>query len=165
MTRPRILRLVRIALSMVCLISCGLLIWLWVRSYSWIDSIHGTGYPKSFWCESLRGELGFLVLAEPRYAWQPRNLELLAPRPPEQVPYYTNGLYDDWPTPFSTALGIRWTFVNGFGVVVPCWMPVVFLGTLATLPWIPWSTRFSLRTLLLAMTLVAVVLGLVVAMR
>jgi hypothetical protein len=165
LTYPRILRLLRIATTTACLIECGLLIWLWVRSYSWIDSIHGTGYAKSFWCESLRGELGILLLTDLRYAGQPRHLELWAPRPPAQVPYYSKGLYDDWPTPFSTALGIRWTFVNGFGVVVPCWMPVVLLGTPATIPWIPWSIRFSLRTLLLATTLVAVVLGLLVAMR
>jgi hypothetical protein len=164
MTRPRILRLLRIAVSAAFGILCLLLIALWVRSYGCIDSIHGTGYPKSFWCESLRGELGFLVLAEPFYAGQPRTLRLLAPRPPEQVPYYSNGLYDDWPTPFSTALGIRWTFVGGVGLVIPSWMPVVFIGALAAITWIPWSCRFSLRTLLLTTTLVAVVLGLVVAM-
>jgi hypothetical protein len=41
-------------------------------------------------------------------------------------------------------------------------MIVPLLG-LAVAPWIP--RRFSLHTLLLAMTLVAVVLGLIVAMR
>ena len=34
---------------------------------------------------------------------------------------------------------------------------------LAIAPWLPWPSRFSLRTLLIATTLVAVVLGLVVA--
>ena len=37
----------------------------------------------------------------------------------------------------------------------------VFLSSL--LPWIRWSRRFTLRTLLIATTLVAVVLGLIVA--
>jgi hypothetical protein len=157
------LRKLRIAFSAVCGIVCLLLIVLWVRSNSWIDSIHGTGYPKQFWCESLHGEMGLLVLTDPGV--QPRNLRFFS-RPPEAVPYYSTGLYDDWSTPFSTALGIRWTFVGGFGLVIPYWMPVVFIGMIGTIPWVPWSRRFSLRTLLVATTLVAVLLGAVVyAMR
>jgi hypothetical protein len=103
--------------------------------------------------------LGFLVL--PR-SGGPRNLRIFA-RSTDQVPYYQNGLYVDWPTPFSTALGIQWTCVGGFGLVIPGWMPVVFIGALATIPWIPWSCHFSLRTLLIATTVVAVGLGLIVA--
>jgi hypothetical protein len=156
MDRPRIVQLVRIVFSAVCGIVFLLLIVLWVRSFRWIDSIHGTGYPKEFWCESLCGELGLLVLTE--QGGRPKNLRFFS-RPPELVTYYANGLYDDWPTPFSTALGIRWTLVRGFGLVIPCWMPVVFMGTLATIPWIPWSRRYSLRTLLILTTLVAVLLG------
>ena len=45
---------------------------------------------------------------------------------------------------------------------IPQWFPVLLFATLATAPWIRWSKRFSLRTLLIATTLVAVVLGLVV---
>jgi hypothetical protein len=41
---------------------------------------------------------------------------------------------------------------------------VVFIGGLAAIPWIPWSRCFSLRTLLLATTLVAVLLGLMAAL-
>jgi hypothetical protein len=159
MNRPRTFRLLRIAFSVVCGIVCLLLIALWVRSYSCIDSIHGIGYPKEIWCESLRGELGFLLL--PRYAGQPRNISFTT-RTPDRVPYYSTGLYDDWQVPFSAAFGIRWTFVGGFGLVIPCWTAVIFIATVATAPWIPWSCRFSLRTLLIATTLVAVVLGIVV---
>ena len=36
------------------------------------------------------------------------------------------------------------------------------IAALAAAPWIRWSRRFSLRTLLIATTLVAVVLGLIV---
>jgi hypothetical protein len=42
-------------------------------------------------------------------------------------------------------------------VVVPYWLPVLLTGTLAAAPWIRW--RFSLRTLLIATTVIAVVLG------
>jgi hypothetical protein len=43
------------------------------------------------------------------------------------------------------------------------WIPVIATGALAVLSWVHW--RFSLRTLLLATTLVAAVLGLAVAFR
>jgi hypothetical protein len=44
----------------------------------------------------------------------------------------------------------------------PIWIPTVILGSIAAAPWLPWSNRFSLRTLLIATTLVAVVLGVIV---
>jgi hypothetical protein len=42
---------------------------------------------------------------------------------------------------------------------------VLLFGTLAGLPWVQWSRRFSLRAFLVVTGFVAVVLGLVVAMR
>jgi hypothetical protein len=45
----------------------------------------------------------------------------------------------------------------------PHWAFVLIFGALAAAPWIKW--RFSLRTLLIATTLVAVVLGAIVALR
>ena len=52
---------------------------------------------------------------------------------------------------------------SGFYAVAPHWLPVLIAAMFAMLPWLPWwSLRFSLRTLLVASTLVAVVLGLVV---
>jgi hypothetical protein len=44
---------------------------------------------------------------------------------------------------------------------IPHWFPPVLVLALATAPWLRW--RFSLRTMLIATTLVAVVLGLVAA--
>ena len=52
---------------------------------------------------------------------------------------------------------------NSYSAYVPQWLPVLLLsalGTLAAVPSIRW--RFSLRTLLIATTLVAIVLGAVV---
>jgi hypothetical protein len=48
-----------------------------------------------------------------------------------------------------------------FGLVLPHWFPVLLTALLATVPWLRW--RFSLRTLLIAITLVAVGLGVIVA--
>jgi hypothetical protein len=49
---------------------------------------------------------------------------------------------------------------EGFFLTVPCWFPVVLSAVLVVVPWIKW--RFTVRTLLIATTLVAVVLGLIV---
>jgi hypothetical protein len=48
----------------------------------------------------------------------------------------------------------------GTGLVIPYWSLVLVTPLLAVAPWIRW--RFSLRTVLIATTLVAVVLGLIV---
>ena len=47
-------------------------------------------------------------------------------------------------------------------LVAPHWFPALLSVVLATIPWFSRSFRFSLRTLLIATTLVAVVLGLIV---
>ena len=46
------------------------------------------------------------------------------------------------------------------GITIPAWMPTMLIAAVATAPWIDrlrW--RFSLRTLLIATTIIAVVLG------
>jgi hypothetical protein len=47
-------------------------------------------------------------------------------------------------------------------VRIPIWVLVILAATLAAIPSFHWPNRFSLRTLLIATTLVAVVLGLIV---
>jgi hypothetical protein len=64
-------------------------------------------------------------------------------------------------------LGFYWYwFADGVIANVPFWFPVLIASLFTVSPWIGWSNRFSLRTLLIATTLVAGVLGLAVwAMR
>jgi hypothetical protein len=45
---------------------------------------------------------------------------------------------------------------------VPYWFLAGFAAMLAAAPWFRWSKRFSLRTMLIAMTLIAVLLGMIV---
>ena len=52
--------------------------------------------------------------------------------------------------------------VGSFYVDVPHWFLAILLASIATAPWLRW--RFSLRTLLIATTLVAVVLAIIVWM-
>jgi hypothetical protein len=51
---------------------------------------------------------------------------------------------------------------TSWAILVPHWMLVLLVGGIGTIPWLRF--QFSLRTLLIATTLVAVVLGLVVWM-
>jgi hypothetical protein len=50
-------------------------------------------------------------------------------------------------------------------VLMRFWIPDITAGLLAVIPWATTAPRFGLRALLVAVTLVAVALGLAVAMR
>ena len=52
-----------------------------------------------------------------------------------------------------------------YDLILPHWFLAVAAITLAGVPWLRWSARFSLRTLLIATTLVAAVLGMAVVAR
>jgi hypothetical protein len=49
--------------------------------------------------------------------------------------------------------------LGGFELVLPHWFVVGIVATLTSIPWLRW--QFSLRTLLIATTLVAALLGLI----
>jgi hypothetical protein len=52
-----------------------------------------------------------------------------------------------------------WLSIDNWDVWIPHWVLVLLSAVFAALPWLPW--KFSLRTLLIATTLIAVVLGLI----
>ena len=58
---------------------------------------------------------------------------------------------------------VRGPYDGDLEIDFPHWCPVLVVATLTAFPWIRWSKRFTLRTLLIATTLIAVVLGLIVA--
>ena len=135
----RFLRYLRIAWSVAWGLACGLLIVLWVRSYSRLDAL---------FCEHLRnvvssrGELCF-------------SCSVSAP-PTIPVTEHRFG-------PFSTmsfANSDKYVQVGNEGWAIPTWLPIVLAGSLLPIPWL--RVRFSLRTLLIATTLIAAVLGLIV---
>jgi hypothetical protein len=142
MRRTRILRLLRIAASVVCGILCLLLIALWVRSYS----------SHSAAMRVYRTSDTLIVVSD---GW---------------AHYFEWGhapTYRTQPWRFETTFFDRYKLKSAINISenrvhVPLWSLVLVMGATATLPWIPWSNRFSLRTLLIAMTLVAAVLGLIV---
>jgi hypothetical protein len=148
MSRPRILRLLRIAVSAVCGILCLLLISLWVRSYGNRELLFTA---PGVVCLSTQGVI--MTIRMPVY----EDEVGLAISPSEGRPI----------EPSDSNLGFyahAWS--PSFWIIqLPHWLSVLLAAGLAAAPWIHRSRRFSLRTLLLATTLAAVVLRLVVAMR
>jgi hypothetical protein len=154
----RFLRYLRIAFSATCLIACVLLIVLWVRSYSSEDYLYWNivGH-RTVLVGSTHGRLvAYTALFESKPGARFRLLDKV-----------------------GIALATRWTEVerllscdsyspilaaNYRALVVSHWIMVLVTGTLAAMLGLrrPYRLRFSLRTLLIAMTLVAVVLGLAV---
>lgn len=156
MNRPRLFRWCRIAVSAVCVVVFVGLIGLWVRSYSYLhffemDIAHG----KTLHIQSVNGNF-MLFLFEFQRGWRTSYF------------YVGNGssspVYDRAFCCASTpGVGITVVGTPSSGLKIPIWIFVSISAALAFVPWLrqlPW--RFSLRTLLIVTTLVAVVLGFVV---
>ena len=141
-------RKLRIAWSAVCGVLCLLLIVLWVRSYSRMESawvrLSTTVAPGAM---SYQGRVALVSDAVPKDA----------PGLPRFGASSSIG-FREHARIVNTHL-MRSTF--GSYLVLPSWPLVLITATFAVAPWLP--SRFSLHTLLIAMTLVAVVLGLIVA--
>jgi hypothetical protein len=151
-------RKLRIAWSVVCGIACVLLIVLWVRSYWWYDMLVLDLHSRMVGFGSFRGEFVhslFNVTPPPdggNFHWVNRSEYITAAT---EFPLVRNG------RPAETTLGFGWfTGVDWHYLFVPIWLPVVSTAALAIILWLPAFHRFSLRTLLIATTLVGVVLGL-----
>jgi hypothetical protein len=141
MNRPRIFRTLRISWSVFWGLACVLLIVLWVRSYYrtdriWrINSVVDTGF------ESACGTLSY---------WQRTDVDGAS-----RFPWH-----HDVSSPVT--LAHRFVYTNRapvFAIVCPTWLPLIVIAPLGAISWV---RRFTLRTLLVATTLVALVLGLVV---
>jgi hypothetical protein len=131
-------RKLRIAWSVGSGIACVLLIVLWVRSYSHRDLFGGMIWQHEFVTELADGNIALNF-------------------------YYLNPSFSGSPLQFESyrrtdaGYGIRITSK----LLVRAWPLVLLFAVFAATPWLHWGIgwRFSLRTLLIATTLVAVVLG------
>ena len=144
-------RKLRIAWSVGCGIACVLLIALWVRSYWKFDSV--TVFLPTDCCVAGFTIDGVLQLAEFRNITSPRW---------KFVPISGNA--EDALRPRFEYLGFDFSRnAGGYAIHLPFWFAILIVVCCGYSPWLPWSKRFSLRTLLIATTLVAAVLGLIVA--
>jgi hypothetical protein len=169
------LKYLRLAATALCLTACVLLIVLWVRSYERsidvdlaVSSRAGVGLRikngtiAAQFGDSRQSRLLKLAVNElfneiededfppvrsirsVQYDFSVMN----SPPPPPPQPSRKQGISD-----------FRWR--AGY-VRAPFWCITLAVAAVACIPWISWSKRFSLRTLLIATTLVAVGLGMVI---
>jgi hypothetical protein len=156
MTRPRLIRSLRIAWTVGCGILCVLLIVLWVRSYSWRDlcSIQLLGSQRLS-TMSMKGNLSCIKEHAPHVAGFCRIRSKLIDPELLRLAHATG---------MSAKLLYRVPPYNRSSyLLVPHCLPIFLTVVTAGIPWFHW--QFSLRTLLIATTLIAVALGLVVIVR
>jgi hypothetical protein len=147
---PRFFRYLRIAISAVCGIACVLLVALWIRSYWHADSLTRVGNDQIL--TRLGTGSGSLFFGYADYKATP-NIS-----PPEVTDGWEYQEYDP-----DGGKYVGWMFIWGATQAVvglPAWFVTLLLLALATLPWVTW--RFTTRTLLIATTVIALVLGAVV---
>jgi hypothetical protein len=140
-------RKLRIAWSVVCGIACVLLIALWVRSYGTGDVLNERiTKTHAFTLVSQQGFCGALLF-DPTVHASPKWGLISVSSPTWQSP--------------SWDFAIHSKSDRYVQAMVPWWFVVLSVAIMSIItPRLKW--RFSLRTLLIATTLVAVVLGLIV---
>jgi len=152
-------RKLRIAWSVMCGILCLLLVALWVRSYTYWDRFEGTSFGNNgLVANSVRGIIfgGYGATDAPRpWTW----FSFTDPRLSDGVVYADNGPNQRMVIGLNN-LGPTGFDVGGQRAYMPHWFLVVAWLILAGTGWLPF--HYSLRTLLITMTLIAVGLGLVV---
>jgi hypothetical protein len=153
------LRYLRIVVTALRLTACALLIALWLRSHWYWDQLYNpisnkhlvivesasgrvilvitAAVPGSPWVWHLSHELRGEYWGGPLRAWQETNRH----KGIVGFAYYA--------TPWNTTYR------------APYWFLVLLFALLGVIPWLRSSKRFSLRTLLIATTLVAIGLGLI----
>ena len=148
-----LLRYLRIGFSVGCGILCLLLIVLWVRSYWYVETVLCKFSDDALIAVlSQPGALGFgiageesiepwIVFRQPSTEWRRQHAD------------------DRWRKQSWGGF-----YFNDATIIAPTWFWCLMAAPLAVLPWLQWSNRFSLRTLLIATTLVAVVLGAIIAL-
>ncbi len=136
-------RKLRIAWSVFWCAAAVLLIVFWVRSYWQTDYLHCQSFP-SFFIQSQKGQLTFMSGLPARF-----SLGLLSGQmhfnPARALP------------PPALGFGVSRSGMSISLLFLPHWSIVLLTSALGGISSIRW--RFSLRTLLIATTLIAIVLG------
>jgi hypothetical protein len=141
-------RKLRIAWSVAWGVVAVLLCVLWVRSYWRYDLIEGMSFTgsaitKYFRCASARGQITILAVPTYRSAITAAKWRHKSGKPGK-----------------GNALGVLGFHYDELRLGLPHWLFSIAVAVVAALPW--FRFRFSLRTLFIVTTLVAVALGLIV---
>ena len=159
MNRPRLARALRITWATFCGIAAVLLYSLWLRSYTFFDEFHATTESRVTRVDSNDGRLQFSTEVDlgPGTLVKKWGVWTGAAAHNAIIP----------PMPNYSAMGFTVATSGaegpGFSIGVPSWFLVITFAALAAASWKrqPYW-RFSLRTLLIATTVVVISLGLVV---
>jgi len=145
-------RKLRIAWSVWWGLACALLIVLWVISLSRYSGFQGHLGKQSFTVVSSLGQMNihfFTTTAVPQpQAWGFFDQEIVVPGE-VVMPVPEHFGFEIYPNKAALSFYLS------------CWMLVLMTGFITAVPWFPY--RFSLRTLLIALTLVGLLLGLIIA--
>jgi hypothetical protein len=153
----KFLRYLRVVFSAFCGLACVLLIVLWVRSYySTVFVVGPLPHPYgSLLVETNQGRVTFcLSYGQGVVSGMNASPWGMHKKPLEE--------WEQIVPPLSTRTAfsyVRWN-VNHHYLILPYWFLTLLSGIFAGAPWL--RSRFSLRTLLIAIMLVAVVLGLAI---
>jgi len=154
-------RKLRIAWSVVWSVVAVLLVALWVRSYQGGDLVGGPIGDSSIEFVTWKGILRSTFYGDiPTSDWRTGKLEGEGESdPPHLHEGFSLGFGDvnEWLEFFAGDFAC-FDFPNVKTVEIPIWFTTALVLTTAAMPW----RRFSLRTLLIATMLLAVVLGLAV---
>jgi hypothetical protein len=143
-----VIKVLRIAVAGTGITACLLLIALCVRSYWKKDVVYGWfPFPGYLQVDSNRGRLKLIANLEHQQSKWKYSSKL-----PE------SNLYS-WNLSLRRIPNFGWWF----DLAAPHWFAALVCGGIATVPWIKWSKRFRVRTLLIAMTFVAILLGIIAA--
>lgn len=141
---PLRFRTLRIAWSVAWGVVAVLLLALWMRSY-WTWDLWDNGVrPPNGGFSSIRGSFGGHIATNPTQR-----------SPLSDLRYYSTPVQPNQQTSWWWIHYKRSPKLTEF--IVQYWMLVLFVSIVAASPWIP--LRFSLRTLLIVMTLIAAGLG------
>jgi hypothetical protein len=150
------LRVFRIAFSAFFVAMSLLLIGLWVRSYWRCDIVEGRSSAAEYFIfGSVRGFLFVAGKANFRSLCEITNWEF-----DSYPPDYDGRL----PEPLILGFHFKQSQL-GTALMVRFWFPVLVTTAIAVGPWIGWGRQFSLRTLLVATTLISALLGLIAISR
>ena len=139
------LKYLRIAVTALSLTACVLLIVLWVRSYWVRDTVWQTS--ENNVVVGLTSNAGMIYFEYFRLYPGPNAIGL----------QYSTGP----PMQHRKAEVVR-----GYTLLrLPYWVVLIVMAGFAVIPWLNLTKRFSVRTLLIATTLIAVALGIIVAAR
>src|SRR5687768_6343825 len=137
-------RRLRLFASGVCSTLCVLLALLWVRSYWEADFLFVTVGRGNVGVESRVGRLlpFFQKFGGSNERWR----------------LGTSVIDESFPPTGHTPFSWQNDLPSYFWISIPHWFVATLMAMLAVAPWIQWSTRFNIRTLLCATTLLAILL-------